>query len=54
MKMEQCSEKSAHKIQKTGITQKKEYYIQNMGTFWNQEYVLVASSKNLKVPVITQ
>jgi len=39
MKMEQtdCSETSAYKIQRTWITQTKEYDIQNTAKVWNQE-----------------
>jgi len=42
MKMEQteCSETSAYKIQKLGITQKKTYNIQNTAIVWNQESFL--------------
>ena len=41
MKMEQtvCSETSAYKIQRPGITQKKAYDIQNKAKVWNQEYM---------------
>ena len=39
MKMEwtECSETSAYKIQRPGITQKKAYNIQNTAKVWNRD-----------------
>jgi len=37
MKMEQCTETSAYKIQTPGITQKKAYNIQKPAKVWNQD-----------------
>ena len=42
MKMEQCSETSARKIHSRGVTQKKEYNIQNTENVWNQEYFVLS------------
>ena len=36
MRTEQCSEKSAYKIQTWGITKKKGYNTQNRANVWNQ------------------
>ena len=43
MELTECPETSAHKIQTQGITQKKEYNIQNKAKICNQEtsYLLI-------------
>jgi len=37
MEQAECSETSAYKIRRRGITQKKTYNIQNTAKVWNQE-----------------
>jgi len=43
MKMEQteCSETSADKFRRRGITQKKAYNIQNTAKVWNKEFFMI-------------
>jgi len=48
MELTEYSETSAHKIQKPGIAQKKEYKIQNTTKVWNQEETWLSSLKQRK------